>query len=404
MNSKNSSIEDCNNPESINQIKSSIFKTVKFNNSNSINYNEYYIFKPDIKLYLCKICSIFPGTIKKGNVIRHLDEKHFNDKTKCVYCGNKVLRIDEHIKRCKAKKSKNEPKYNILNNLQINNDKSENVSKIKFNISDNMNNVIKKTLLKDNNKVYIGNIYFYKNKPIGKGAFCNVYLGSCNNLEDILAIKIIELDNEDEFNNYFEEKGHLISLKNKGNFPVLYDWYYDGYYLYFAESLMGPSLKELIHLCCKQIDIISVIHIAIDLISQIEIIHDANILHGDIKLTNVCYGNLSKFGDKYCRTIGYIDFGNSMIFKSKNKIIKMENNVKSPCTREYSSLNLLNGITMSRRDDLESIFYLIIKIYTGKLPWEKIINYKLDKNIILTREKCNSKYIISFILYQKYSV
>ena len=39
-----------------------------------------------------------------------------------------------------------------------------------------MNNVIKKTSLKYNNKVYLGNIFFYKNKTIGKGAFCNVYL------------------------------------------------------------------------------------------------------------------------------------------------------------------------------------------------------------------------------------
>ena len=79
----------------------------------------------------------------------------------------------------------------------------------------------------------------------------------------------------------------------------------------------------------------------------------------------------------------------------------MESNVKSPCTREYSSLNLLNGITRSRCDDLEAILYLIIKIYTGKLPWKKILDYNLDKNIILTREKFNSKYIIFFYILSK---
>ena len=64
----------------------------------------------------------------------------------------------------------------VLKNWQINNNKYDNNSKIKFSISDNMNNVIKKTSLKYNNKVYLGNIFFYKNKTIGKGAFCNVYL------------------------------------------------------------------------------------------------------------------------------------------------------------------------------------------------------------------------------------
>ena len=63
---------------------------------------------------------------------------------------------------------------------------------------------------------------------------------------------------------------------------------------------------------------------ALDLISQIEIMHEANVLHGDIKLTNVWYGNLNKYRKKSFRIIGHIDFGNSMMFKNKNKIIKME--------------------------------------------------------------------------------
>ena len=47
-------------------------------------------------------------------------------------------------------------------------------------------------------------------------------------------------------------------------------------------------------------------------------------------------------------------------------------NNKNICTREYSSLDALRGYTYSRKDDIESILYVIIKIYTNKLPWNKL--------------------------------
>ena len=79
----------------------------------------------------------------------------------------------------------------------------------------------------------------------------------------------------------------------------------------------------------------------------------------------------------------------------------MENNIKSPCTRYYSSLNLLKNITASRRDDLESIIYLIIKIYTGKLPWEKLLDYNIDNNFKKSKYKNKCKYIYIFHLLSK---
>ena len=35
---------------------------------------------------------------------------------------------------------------------------------------------------------------------------------------------------------------------------------------------------------------------------------------------------------------------------------------------------MFTGYTTSRRDDLESLAYVLIKLHTGRLPWEEIID------------------------------
>lgn len=121
----------------------------------------------------------------------------------------------------------------------------------------------------------------------------------------------------------------------------MFDYSINSNHLYIAQSFMDQTLNDLMELRDNQIDIISTINISIELIKQIQIIHDLNLVHGDIKEANLCYENLTSSNIANYKNMGFIDFSSSQIFKNKNKIIDLDFGQKSICTREYASLGYL---------------------------------------------------------------
>jgi serine/threonine protein kinase len=98
------------------------------------------------------------------------------------------------------------------------------------------------------------------------------------------------------------------------------------------------------------------INIIKDLIIIIKSLHENNIIHRDLKPTNVCLNNNYK--------LYLIDFGISKIYRHNN-IHNKETQIKSLIgSINFSSLNILNLIEPSRRDDVEALlfilFYLLI--------------------------------------------
>ena len=100
--------------------------------------------------------------------------------------------------------------------------------------------------------------------------------------------------------------------------------------------------------------IVSVLNYIKELIYILRDVHAKHIIHRDIKPSNICLTNNKVF---------LIDFGISKIYKHGSL-----HNAESKTTGllgsiNYSSLNAINCIEQSRRDDIESFMYILVYMF-----------------------------------------
>lgn len=69
------------------------------------------------------------------------------------------------------------------------------------------------------------------------------------------------------------------------------------------------------------------------------------------------------------KNLKYIDFGLVDVFKIDGKHIAEIEGQMPKGTPNYMSRNAHKGIKLSRRDDLESVLYMILTLYNGYCLW-----------------------------------
>ncbi|KAJ6229531.1 tau-tubulin kinase 1 [Anaeramoeba flamelloides] len=155
-------------------------------------------------------------------------------------------------------------------------------------------------------------------------------------------------------------------------------------YKYFVMELLGDNLSVLRKKQpSKKFSISTTIKLLIDMISSIEDLHALGYIHRDIKSSNFAIRKTKKsktqegIQKSYCCII---DFGLCRKYVQSNGELKPEREkVGFRGTAKFASINSHTEKDLSRRDDLWSLFYLIIEMLRGELPWGK---YK-DRNYIL---------------------
>jgi serine/threonine protein kinase len=160
----------------------------------------------------------------------------------------------------------------------------------------------------------------------------------------------------------------LNNLKAFG-LPEMKEFGRNNQYNILVMELLGPSLESLFQYKDRQFSLKTTMMIGLQMIDRIEYVHSRKIIHRDIKPDNFAIGE-----DDNSHIIYILDFGLAKKYwSSTNKChIPFIKGKKLTGTARYSSVNALSGCEQSRRDDLESIAYLIIYFLRGRLPWQGI--------------------------------
>ena len=232
--------------------------------------------------------------------------------------------------------------------------------------------------------VFLGQTIFNKYKLIrklGQGSFGSIYQAQSKCSNKYYAVKLEEM-RQNQF--VLEEESIFLSYLNCPRIPKLKTFGYSGSLIILVMELLGDSLDKIFDkLPSRKMSIRCVCNIAYQLLMIFEIIHNCNIIHRDIKPANVAIGfeGKSKF-------IYLLDFGLSKKYRSSKtkKHFPFVQGNKLIGNARYSSINALDGGTQSRRDDLESLGYLLLYLLLGRLPWQGHISHSKEDKYYKIRE------------------
>ena len=226
-------------------------------------------------------------------------------------------------------------------------------------------------------------------KILGKGSFgvCYEGLDITNNMR--VALKI-------ESDQTFKEHKHLVNseleahqiLNESEGIPKLLAQGISNHKHIIVMELLGEDLSNLFHKFSKKFSLKTILMLGEQMINRTRSIHHKCLIHRDLKPENFLIGLKGENRKKLFLT----DFGLvKRYFDEQNgrHLPSLEKTAFSGTVR-YCSVNAHNGQSMSRRDDLESIAYILIYFVWGSLPWDGWETTKSDQFYNEVKEKKES--------------
>ncbi|KAM3576313.1 hypothetical protein VYU27_001844 [Nannochloropsis oceanica] len=149
-------------------------------------------------------------------------------------------------------------------------------------------------------------------------------------------------------------------------------------------ELLGYSLEDLFNKCGRRFSLRTVLQLADQVLERVEVMHNRHLIHRDIKPANFVVGHGPTAAIVHC-----IDFGLSKRYRHPRTLqhIAYRDGRSLTGTPRYASINNHLGIEQSRRDDLESIGYVLVYFLRGILPWQGLKAKTASKKYKMIMEK-----------------
>lgn len=225
-------------------------------------------------------------------------------------------------------------------------------------------------------------------QTIGQGGFADVY--KCLDLKTNQQ-RAVKLERRVAGDMLFYESRILQHLKDSPGIPRIYDFGFEGDFNFLVMDYCGFALSSILTLCggrfsLKVVDELdkTVCQIGISLVTLLEQVHVQAVLHRDVKPENCLF-------DPETGRFYLIDFGLAKKYLSKQgKHMPRLENKSFRGTLRYCSLNMHLGVENTRRDDLESLIYVLIFFLKGSLPWQNAKVDGLSRNDAIKKIKMGS--------------
>ncbi len=233
----------------------------------------------------------------------------------------------------------------------------------------------------------LNTVFFNKYRlveKLGEGTFGMIF--KCESTDGLCAFKF-EKKRYGRRSLLKAESEVMIELKGFG-IPKIISYIENDDYNIMIMELLGKSLEVLAQQYAdEKLSLKTCCMLGIEMLKILKKIHDNNFIHRDIKPDNFAIG----YSDQ--SQLYLIDFGLAKQYRNAKTLQQkpMQKNKKLTGTARYASINALRGYDQSRRDDLESIGYVLAYLLRGNLPWQGIV--------VKTKEEKYAK-----ILYRKQSI
>ena len=199
-------------------------------------------------------------------------------------------------------------------------------------------------------------------------------------IEDKIQTSIPRIINEYKIYKYLRKHNF------KRGIPRIYGYAETRNYNIMYMELLDPHLEVLFNRNNRMFKLYTVLMLSIHIINLLRNLHNVKYIHRDIKPNNFLIGRKHKKGRLYI-----MDFGLSKKYIRNGKHIKYNDHRSLIGTARYASINMHKGIEPTRRDELESIGYMLIYFLKGVLPWQGLKRVKRIKHIdVIGHKKINT--------------
>jgi len=146
-------------------------------------------------------------------------------------------------------------------------------------------------------------------------------------------------------------------------------------------DLLECSLEDRFERSGRKFDVVTTVLLAQQVLGCMEYLHSTGFVHRDIKPDNIMTGTKGRQHHVYL-----IDFGLAERYYKWRRHEPMRSEAFQGTVR-YASVSAMRGVSQSRRDDLESVGYMLVYFLRGTLPWSGLPAKGTEERFRKVREK-----------------